>query len=249
MPNFKHLNSTKFPKIAVQINFFGDYKNNAIINKIYNIPIKYDLFIFTNLSEKVKLIENNIKKKYSNYNKYYIIMVENNFINDKNIYIILKIIVKNYKYICNINNINFIYINKKHEYMSNNLYDNIIENNDSVLDVVSNFETYKELGFIFSEINTNIFSEILVNDNKDFINNFLDKIFPGENHKIGKENKLIIGNIFWGKIEANYQIFNAKIYKEFLLIKNKELIFKNIDIILLYLVKINGFCYKRILQY
>ena len=30
LPNFKHLNSTKFPKIAVQINFFGDYKNNPI---------------------------------------------------------------------------------------------------------------------------------------------------------------------------------------------------------------------------
>jgi hypothetical protein len=242
--NISNLNSTYFSKVIVQINLFNDDIINEIINKINNIPIKFDLFIIINSLERIELIEN--IKKNKNLNKYYIIMLDKRLMNTKRLFKIFNIISKQYKYICNINDIVF---NKNNENLRYTFFNNLLGNENTVKDILSNFETYQKLGLIISETNSDISTQTLDIVNNEFINYILTAIYPGQNYKIWK--KFIIGNIFWAKISSIYQIFNVKLYKTIQRIVNNEyrLIIENINIILLYFVKINGYYYKKIFKY
>ena len=246
--NVKNINITKYSKIAVQINLFCDFLINDIINKTI-MPLKYDFFIFTNSFERKELIEIQIKK-YSNYNKYYIVMIDSNSRKINKLNKIFKIIIKKYKYIYYINNNITNKNNIGNEYLKYNSFNNLIRNKNIILDILSNFEKYKKLGFIYPEISYKISSESLVNDDRDFINNILDNIFPGKRFKIGKKYEFPPNNIFWAKIESIYQIFKVKLYEE-ILKTNKELriINKIIEMVCLFLVKINGFYYKKLFTY
>ena len=218
---------------------------NEIINKINNIPIKFDLFITINSLERIELIESNIKKN-KNLNKYYIIMIDKRLMSTKRLFKIFNIIAKQYKYICNINDIVF---NKNNENLRYTFFNNLIGNENIVKDILSNFETYQKLGLIFSEANSDISTQTLDIANNELINYIITAIYPGQNYKIWK--KFIIGNIFWAKISSIYQIFNVRLYKTIQRIINNEyrLIIEIINIILLYFVKINGYYYKKIFNY
>ena len=204
--NISNLNSTKSSQIAVQIKIYYDDKINDIINKINNIPLKFDLFIFITLFKEKKLIEE-ILKNYSNYNKYYIILVDKN-----------------------IKNINQYF---------------------KLYNILSYFEKYKSLGLIYPEANNNFLSKRLNNDEMICINNILKIIFPKKNYKLGKKNEYPQLYIFWVKVESINQIFKDNLYKEFLKIRDKEFrkIIKNIEIVYLYLIKINGYYYQKIIKY
>ena len=237
----------KYSNIAVYVNLFCDYIIKEIIDKIY-IPIKYDLFIFTNSFKRMELIEKKIKK-YTNYNKYYIIMVYNSLRDISKLLKIYKIITKKYKYIYYINNNIIIENNKENEYLKYNSFTSLIGNKNIVLYILSNFEKYKKLGFVYPEISYNISLERL-DDDKAFINNILENIFPEKKYKIWKNYEFPIFNIFWAKIESIYQIFNVKLYKNILKTYGElRIINKTIEMVCLYLVKINGFYYKKLFKY
>ena len=156
LENINNLNSTYFSKIIVQINIFNDDMINEIINKIKNIPIKFDLFISTYSIERIELIKNNIKKN-KNINKYYIIMIDKKLKNIKKFFKIYHIIVKQYKYICNINDIVF---NKNHSDLRYIFYNNLIGDENTVKDILSTFETYQMINEIINKIK-NIFYLLL----------------------------------------------------------------------------------------
>ena len=67
--NYNLSNLTNSSNIVVQAHIFYQNLIEEIINKINNIPVKYDLFITTNTYSKFRLIEEYIKKN-SNANKY-----------------------------------------------------------------------------------------------------------------------------------------------------------------------------------
>ena len=246
--NINNTNLTKYSQTAVQINLFCDYFINEIINKNY-MPIKYDLFIFTNSFERIELIEKQVKK-YSKYNKYYIIMINNNSRNLNKLFRIFKIIIKKYKYIYYINNNIINKNNTGNDYLKYNSLNNLVGNKNVILDILSNFEKYKKLGFIYPEASYDISFERFFDDNKVFINNILANIFPRKQFNLRKQYEFYPGNIFWAKIESIYQIFKVKIYKIILKkYKEFEIINKIFEMVCFYLVKINGFYYKKLFTY
>ena len=78
------------------------------------------------------------------------------------------------------------------------------------------------------------------------MNFILKKIFPG--YIIGDKIIFPSGNMFWAKVNSVYQIFQIK-YKKICskkLNQANETIILGIERIWLYLVKLNGYYYKKI---
>ena len=89
-------------KIAIQVHIYYDDLIYEIINKIKNIPVKYDLFITTNNITNKKVIKFYIEK-YLIVNNYEILIVKNKGRDILPLLIQLNNkIIKNYKYFCHI---------------------------------------------------------------------------------------------------------------------------------------------------
>ena len=240
--------------IAVQAHVFYEDLIDDIINKTNNIPYKYDLYISTISIKKKLFIENFVKNK-SNANYYEIKIVENKGRDVLPLINQLKNIIKKYKYFCHIHT-----KKSKHDIILGNkwrnyLYDNLLGNREIIIGILSDFEKYKKLGFIFPEVYYDIIKKIDDYDNTDFflhkfnkdqMNLILKIIF----HKYEVGNKLLFpsGNMFWAKVKAVYQIFSARLEKFFPEEKNQtnSTIMHAIERIWLYLVKLNGYFYKKI---
>ena len=235
--------------IAVHAHIFYEDLIEEIINKTNNIPVKYDLFISTNSLNKSLIIEN-YTKIYSKCNKLYIRIFENKgrdvlpFLNQ------LKFKIKSYKYICHIHTKKTMYSPDYGLKWRNYLYRNLLGTVEIVSEILSDFEKNDNLGFIFPETFYECikFSLNLKKLDKKYLNLILNKIFPG--HQIGKTLDFPAGNMFWARIESIYQIFDIKIENMF---PNEEnqingTIMHGIERIWLFLVKLNGYLYKKIFK-
>ena len=251
----KYLNDKCY--IAIQAHVFYDDLINEIIKFTNKIPFKFDLFITTTSYEKKSKIEEFIKNT-SNTNKYDIKIVENKGRDVLPLLNQLKKYVKNYKYFCHIHTKKSYHDFILGEKWRNYLYQNLLGNKEIISEIISDFERFDKLGFIFPEVYYEIIKKIdnyehtnffLHQPNIKYMNLILNKIFPG--FKVG--NKLLFpsGNMFWAKMKSVYQIFQIKLYNLF----PKELnqtngtIMHAIERIWLYLVKLNGYYYKTIFNF
>ena len=243
--------------IAIQGHVYYEDLIYEVINKTNNIPIKFDLFISTISSSKKHKIEEYIKN-YSKANRYEIKIVENKGRDILPFITQMKTKIKNYKYICHIHT-------KKSKHKTNlgnnwrkYLYENLLGSREVISEILSDFENFEKLGFIFPEVYYDIIKNIVHYDYTEFglhrqnikyMNYILQKLFPG--FKIG--NKLVFpsGNMFWAKVNAIHQIFNIKFLKKFPkeLNQTNETIMHAIERIWLYLVKLNGYFYKIIFKH
>ena len=84
---------------------------------------------------------------------------------------------------------------------------------------------------------------------KYYINYLLKKI--DKNKKVGKLIYFPAGNMFWAKVQAVFQIFNIKIFNKFPKERHQVdgTIIYGIEIFYLFLVKMNGFYYKKIYKH
>ena len=78
------------------------------------------------------------------------------------------------------------------------------------------------------------------------MNIILKSIF--HKYKIGEKLIFPVGNMFWARIKAIYQIFNLKLEFPDELGQTNETIMHAIERIWLYLVKLNGYGYKVIFK-
>ena len=234
--NLLELNQTS--KIFVQFHLAYIDKFDGIIKKINNIPVKFDLFISTDSIETKNILEELIPKN-TNANLYEIIFLKNK---ERKLSLLMqkRINIKQYKYFIRLyfkdsqNNDDYEIILMKY------LYGNLLGSKEIVSEILTDFENNKNLGFIFPEIiyfNTTL-PYLLSKKLKLFVNLVIKKISPG--YIAGNVFKYPLGNMFWARIDAVYQIFEHKFIK--ILSKEKELN----EIIWLYLVKINGYFYKTI---
>ena len=245
--NLTYLNNIS--KVAVQAHIFYEDLIKDIINKINNIPIKYDLFI-TTTSIKIK---NQIKKyisKYSNSNKYEIVIIENKGRDVLPLLTQLKNKIKYYKYLCHIHS-------KKSKtspiigiQWRNYLYNNLLGNSEIVSEIISDFENIYKLGFIYPETFYEIIrlSFILTKKTKYYMKYIIKRLFSYTN--IGNIIEFPAGNMFWAKVTAIYQIFELNFNNKFDNERDQtnDTIMHGIERIWLYLVKINGFFYKKIFK-
>lgn len=240
--------------IAVQVHVFYEEIFKNIINKINQIPFKYDIYISTTSEEKKLIIE-----KYlidSHHNNYEIKIMENKgrdvypFINQ------MKYYFKYYKYICHLHTKKSEHKKNLGSNWSNYLYKNLIGSKETISDIIFDFEKNKKLGFIFPEEYYEIKKGIkdfensnlsLNSDNKEYMNFILDAIF--HKYKVGEKLVFPVGNMFWAKTKAIYQIFKLKLKFPDELGQINTTIMHAIERIWLYLVKINGYYYKKIIKY
>lgn len=238
-------------KIAVQAHIYYEDLINEIIEKINNIPVKFDLFISTDSKFKKDIIEKNIYN-YSNILKYEIQIFKNKGRDVLPFIIQIKKCIKKYKYVCHIHTKKSFHCEFGEEWRLY-LYNNLLGNIQIVSEILSDFENTEKLGFVFPEI----FYKILlnhgnkINDYNLFYMNFLiRKIYPGYGI-IEKISEFPAGNMFWARTIAIYQIFEKNIEKKF----PKELgqidstLMHAIERIWLYIVKLNGYFYKTIFKH
>ena len=252
---YKKINNTELlylfnnKKIAVHAHVFYEDLINEIINRTNNIPFNFDLYITTTSLYKKKFIENYVEKYSKSY--YYNIKITKNKGRDVLPMLIqLKNIIKKYKYICHIHSKKSKHSPKYGEAWRQYLYKNLLGNNEIISEILFDFEYYKKLGFIFPETFYECikFTWYIKNKHKKNINYLLNIFFPG--FIMGKKLEFPAGNMFWAKVEAIYQIFEYNEFNKFPEEKNisSYSIMHGIERFWLYLVKLNGFLYKKIFK-
>jgi len=238
--------------VAIQAHLYYEDLIEEIINKTNNIPFFFDLYVSTDsLYKKNKIIDyikNNSKSKNIE-----ILVLENKGRDIIPFLIQMKNKFKKYKYICHIHTKKSLFIDIG-ENWRNYLYNNLLGNENIISDIISEFENNDKLGFSFPENYYKaflLFGEKLSNKNKVFMKYILNKIFAKFKMKIGEKIEFPIGNMFWARVNSIYQIFNEdfnkKIPKE--LGQKDGTIMHGIERIWLYIVKLNGYSYKKIFKH
>lgn len=129
-------------------------------------------------------------------------------------------------------------------------YDNLLGNENIISEILSNFENFHKLGFIYPETFYQTLPFII--EEKEYniknINFLLNKISPG--YKVGNKIDFPAGNMFWAKTAAVYQIFNLDINE---LVPREPIkidgtIIHAIERIWISVVKLNGYFYKKIIN-
>ena len=247
--NFNISNLIKNKNIAIQSHIFYEDLIFEIINITNNIPVKFDLFItitFSNLSIKFE----QYLKNYSKADNYYIKLVKNKGRDVLPFLTQLKMIVRNYKYICHIHSKKTmdspIYGYKWRTY----LFRNLLGNSRIISEILTDFENFDKLGFIFPENFYDCIKFALkIKDADRYYTNFvLNKIFPGL--KIGETIDFPAGNMFWARVESIYQVFEQS-FEDLIPEENNQrtgTILHGIERVWLYIVKLNGFYYKKIFK-
>ena len=245
---FNYLNNKS--RIAIQTHIFYDHLMEEIINKINNIPVKYDLYISTFSLEMKNKISKYINNSNSKLNYYQIDIFKNKgrdvlpFLNQ------LKDNIKKYKYICHIHSkkssanpyIGFMW--------RRYLFNNLLGDSNIISEIISYFENSNKIGIIFPETYYLIYNETkkLKKKTKKYINFILKKLFP--RNSIGILKNFPAGNMFWSRTEAILQIFiyNFNKYFDEENEQTNDTIMHGIERVWLYLVKLNGFYYKTIFK-
>ena len=253
--NYNIVNLTKSCQIIVQAHIFYYYLIDEIVNKTNNIPAKFDLYITTTSLKNKIYIEGNIKK-YSYANNYSIKIVENK---GRDVFPFLKQLkfhFKNYKYVCHIHtkNTKTMFFPKLGQSWRNYIFNNLLGSKEIILEILSNFENYEKLGFIFPETYHEVylaFGKKLNDIDRYYMNVILKMIFNNNKYQIGKILDFPEGNMFWAKISSIYQIFITDFDKLIPQEKGQKdgTLLHGIERIWLYLVKINGYYYQKIFKH
>ena len=261
LPYMNNYNITKLKEnclIAVQAHIYYEDLISEIFDKIKNIPAKFDLFITTDTSSKKDIIEKYLQNNNILYNKYNITVIENKgrdtlplleqFIN----------YTKNYKYLCHIHTKKFFYLEKDPEksekigeMLRNYLYNNLLGNKEIVSEILTDLENNDDLGIIFTEQYYKIlleYGENIPRNEMRLMNVLINNIFPG--YKIGENIEYPYGNMFWAKIDSIHQMFEHNLLDNFPVKNRKEdKLSLTIERIWTYLVKKNGYKYKKIFKH
>ena len=243
--------------VAIQAHIFYEELIDEIINKTNNIPIKFDLYITTIELKKKMKIEKYVKN-YSKANKYEIKIVENRGRDVLPLIIQLKNKIKKYKYFCHIHTKKSKHFTSLGNKWRNYLYNNLLGSKEIISEILSDFELFDKLGFIFPELYYNLLENIDDYYNSEFIfhrpnkkhmNLILKSIFP--KFQIGNKLNFPSGDMFWAKVNAVHQIFKIRFFKKFPkeLNQTNDTIMHGIERIWLYLVKLNGYYFKIIFKY
>ena len=249
---FNLINLQRNTLVLVQAHVYYTELLADVVNKSNNIPVPFDLYITTDTKEKKNFIEDYLKKN-TNANKYEVLIIENKGRDVIPFLIQIKDIWENYKYFCHIHT-------KKHGYdelIGHNwqgyLYNNLLGNKDTISKILSDFENNNKLGVIIPD---HFYSQIkyafyLDFRNKKHLYNLFETLFPYMKLKIGNVLDFPIGNMFWARTSAVYQIFDKKIIKKCPEEKGQldGTMLHAIERIWLYLAKLNGFYYKCVLNH
>jgi lipopolysaccharide biosynthesis protein len=238
--------------IAIQVHLYYDDLISEIINKTNNIPFLFDLFISTDSLDKKNQIMHYIKQ-YSKSRNFEVMIFENKGRDVMPFLFQMKQKIKRYKYICHIHTKKSLFI-EIGESWRKYLYNNLLGSENIVTEILSDFENNDKLGFAFPENYYKaslLFGEQINYLNKKNMKYLLHKLFHNFKLKIGEKIVFPLGNMFWAKTKAIFQIFNEnfenEIPEEFG--QKDGTIMHAIERIWLYIVQSNGYYYKTIFKH
>ena len=238
--------------VVVQAHVFYTDILPEVIIKTNNIEVPFDLYITTNLEEKKVFIEEYVKLN-SKANKYEILVFPNKGRDTIPFLYQLKDVITKYKYVCHLHTKKHGYTKEEGENWRIYLYENLLGNKNITSKILSDFENNNKLGFFFPE-HYHIQTKYVYNwnmANAKQVNHFFEILFPNKKIKVGETLDFPVGNMFWARTKAIYQLFNDKII-ELCPKENGQIdgtVLHGIERTWLYLVKINGFFYKTNLFY
>ena len=255
--NLSYINNYSFiifntsSKIAIQAHVYYENLISEIAQKTNNIPVKYDLYISTDTKLKRDYIKNYILNK-SKANKIEINIFDNRGRDVLPLLNQLKSQIRKYKYICHIHTkkSNHIIFGEDWRHY---LFNNLLGNDKIILEILTEFESNTNLGIIFPEIYYKVFrayGKNILGANFKYMNSLITTVRPYLQLSI-KHLDFPIGNMFWAKVKSIYQIFHLSLNEQ-IPYENKQIdgtIMHGIERIWIYLVKFNGFYYKKIFKY
>ena len=235
-------------KVAIQAHVYYTDLINEVIKSTNNIPVKFDLYITTTNQENKYQIKNYINQN-SKANNYYIKIIKNKGRDILPLLIQMREVINKYKYFCHIHTKKTLQSPRLGTGWRNYLYKNLL-GSDIVPEILSDFENNQKLGFIFPETYYQS-KESALKLNSSLVNSMnylINQMFEG--HQIGKNLDFPAGDMFWAKSIAVYQIFKLNLNKVIYLEGNgPQTILFAIERILLYIVKYNGYFYKKTGEY
>ena len=249
--NYNLINLIKSPLIAIQVHIFFIDLLEEIMDKINNMPVKFDLYITTTSENNKNIIEKYAKLK-TKVNNYEILVVENRGRDVLPFILQMNRIYKNYKYFCHIHSKKTesdpIYgINWRHY-----LYDNLLGSEEIISEILYKFESSEKMGIIFPDIHFSVlrFAYQISKNNLKFMNYLIKETFPG--YKFDTIQEFPAGNMFWGRVSAVYQIFEKLDYISSYCPKERKqkdhTIMHAIERIWLVIAQFNGYKYTTILR-
>ena len=186
----------------------------------------------------------------SQANNVSIIIIENKGRDVYPLLIQMKEVINKYKYLCHIHSKKTVYNPKFGENWRIYLFNNLLGTTEIILEILSDFENYSKLGLIFPENYYMIlkFTMSVAPRIKERMNYLLTRIFPG--FKLSdKYFDFPAGDIFWARTKAIHQIFEIDLSYVIPPEKSEKTILFAIERIWLFLVKKNGYYYKKCFNY
>ena len=230
--------------IAIQVHIFYADLLKEIITSVNNIPVKFDLYITTNSIKKRTMIKDYLNK-FSKADNYKIKIIQNNGRDILPLIKQMKSVFHKYKYFCHIHSKKSIHDPKYGLAWRKYLYKNLLGNREIISNILTDFENDEKLGFIFPETfyEAKVHALKLNEALKYSINFLLNKVFKG--YQIGSLLDFPAGDMFWAKSKAVYQMFKFDISKELCLERRPLTILYALERLWLYIVKMNGYYYKK----
>ena len=248
IPTYNFSNFINNILVAVQVHvFYIDLLNEVILNT-NNIPVKFDLYITTDSNQKKIFIQDNLKK-FSKAVNYKVKKVNNKGRDIYPLLIQMRKKFKKYKYICHVHTKKSIKVPEYGKAWRKYLFKNILGSGEKILTILADFEKHKKLGFVFPETfyEAKLYALEMDESLKNAINYLLNKMFKG--YKMGLTLEFPAGDMFWAKSQAIYQIF-INDFSQDICNENEPLtILYALERIWLYMVKLNGYYYKKTCEY
>ena len=234
-------NLMNYCKVAVHAHIFYKDLLNEIIKKTNNIPIKFDLYISTDTKQKMKLIKN-YAEIYSKANKISIKIFENKGRDILPFLIQMGEVIDKYKYLCHIHSKKALYSPKLGKKWRIYLLNNLLGTTEVISEILSDFENYDKLGFIFPENYYKIlkYTMFVRSKDKERMKYLFTKIFPGYKF-LDKYFDFPAGDMFWARTKAIYQIFKIDLSQDIPGEKGSKHILYALERFWLFIVKINGY--------
>ena len=242
-----NMNFSVFKGIRMAVIAYIDNINliGQIIDKVNNIPYIYDLFLYSNTKISINLLENYIK---INSNPSYFEFNERESLLSFLFHFHKK--VKNYKYICILNNIKYTEYKNNLKETNNFMINNLLGSSQIITEIINDFENNNKLGLIFPEEyfkHRNFFQKNINQTNINYIISVLSKIYPNINISI-KFTDFPEANMFWAKVIAIHPIFN--LHSKLTCPKKNLLISEfNLPKIWILILKIEGFFYRKVFKH
>ena len=161
-------------------------------------------------------------------------------------------VIKKYKYICHIHTKKSFHNKLGDEWRKYNLF-NLLGNSQIISEILSDFENLYKLGLVFPETFYKIFiyfGDETREGNMKYLN-YLIKRLSSDYKIVDKIFDFPIGNMFWARVSAIYQIFNINLKNKFPKESGQldSTLMHGIERIWVFLAKINGFFYKKIFKH